>query len=143
MGDVDPTGDRTWRGDNQPKVYFADLRHEVELAARRHAELSEHADEIVAERDRLRAELHEHLSTAADAVEAIDQEKAAVEIERDRLRAVVHAACNELDDIGAQSGWGSIGLVVERLVREFELEWYPLRSRREWETLRSTEATDG
>jgi hypothetical protein len=55
MGDVDPTGDRTWRGDNQPKVYFADLRREVELAARRHAELSEHADEIVAERDRLRA----------------------------------------------------------------------------------------
>jgi hypothetical protein len=55
MGDVDPTGDRTWRGDNQPKVYFADLRHEVELAARRHAELSEHADEIIAERDRLRA----------------------------------------------------------------------------------------
>lgn len=40
----------------------------------------------------------------------------AVTAERDRLRAVVAEACAELDRIAEQSGWGNIGVVVERLM---------------------------
>lgn len=44
------------------------------------------------------------------------------EAENARLRAVVEAACTELDRIAEQSGWGSIGVVVERLMEAFQLD---------------------
>jgi hypothetical protein len=77
--------------DDQPKVYFADLRHEVELAARRHAELSSALD--------IYADELSHIAFAVtgdrDAIIGFDQivdHVKAVVAERDRLRAVVDAA---------------------------------------------------
>lgn len=100
MGDVDPTGDRTWRGDDDTMPeFFYDLRHEVDLAARRYAELSTHADELVAERDRLRDEVdavrrqyESHIGTLNAGIHGLERMLADTEADRDRLRAVV-AGC--------------------------------------------------
>ena len=89
-GDVDPTGDRTYR-DDQPKVYFADLRHEVDLAARRHAEMSTALD--------IYADELSHIAFAVtgdrDAIVGFDQivdHVKAVVVERDELRAALTIA---------------------------------------------------
>jgi hypothetical protein len=97
MGDVDPTGDRVWREDDNPQPVtakrvlaedqsaeiFSDLRYEVALAARRHAELSEHADDLVAERDSLRDQLAEAMAAG----QSMEGQCHDLEAERDRLRA--------------------------------------------------------
>jgi len=74
--------------DDQAKVYFADLRHEVELAARRHAELSSALD--------IYADELSHIAFAVtgdrDGIIGFDQIVDLVKTvvaERDRLRAVV------------------------------------------------------
>jgi hypothetical protein len=85
------------QSDDQPKVYFADLRHEVELAARRHAELSSALD--------IYADELSHIAFAVtgdrDGIgfdQIVDHVKAVV-VERDRLRAVVEAVSVMWDNV--------------------------------------------
>jgi hypothetical protein len=108
--DVDPTGDRTWRGDEEQPItakrvlaedqsaeVFSDLRYEVALAARRHTEISTaldiYADElshiafaVVGDRDGI---------TGFDQI--VDHVKAVV-AERDRLKSVVEHAVETLSE---------------------------------------------
>ena len=121
------------QSDDQPKVYFADLRHEVELAARRHAELSSaldiYADElshiafaVTGDRDAIigfhqivdhvkavvaeRDELRAELDTANAELEdahRFERDARQVEAERDRLRAVVERIVTEWERIGGDA----------------------------------------
>jgi hypothetical protein len=78
----------TTQSDDQPKVYFADLRHEVELAARRHAELNTALDLYADELSHIAFAVTGDRDGTIGFDQIVDHVKAVV-AERDQLRAVV------------------------------------------------------
>ena len=104
MDDVDPTGDRIWRGDDprpitakrvlaedQSAEIFSDLRHEVALAARRHTEISTALDIYADELSHIAFAVAGDRSGVIEFDQIIDHVKAVV-AERDELRSALTIA---------------------------------------------------
>jgi hypothetical protein len=88
--------------DDQPKAYFADLRHEVELAARRHAELSSALDIYADELSHIAFAVTGDRDGIIGFDQIVDHVKAVV-AERDRLKAVVKHAIETLSESAADA----------------------------------------